>query len=146
MARDGFGAVAFGHPALQLLRHDPLLGDGHFLKKQIGWEKRGSASSMITVIGLTQFVFVSLGIMAVKILVNAGSSSGEPTVWLATLDHYGLWLFLIPLVWMFCARAASFLTNGNFITKVIQATGVILSALLFIVFAWAILFPYTISS
>lgn len=58
---------------------------------------------MILTIAFTQFVFVSLGILALHVLLKAGGYAGNVEemfpwfpVWLA---HNGFLLFLVPLLW-----------------------------------------------
>lgn len=62
---------------------------------------------MILTIALTQFVFVSLGILALHVLLksagfaaNVADSFPVFPVWLA---EHSFWFFVVPLVWMACA-------------------------------------------
>src|SRR5262249_53563041 len=50
----------------------------------------------ITVIALTQFGFLALGIASLKILIHSVSSVPPSIQW---LDVISLWLFSIPVIW-----------------------------------------------
>ena len=75
---------------------------------------------MITSIGCTQFVFLSLGILALNVLLkasgyaaNVAESFPSLTVYLA---QHGLWIFCVPLAWVavaaLCARINTSLANS----------------------------------
>ncbi|CAN5735184.1 hypothetical protein BH09VER1_BH09VER1_39770 [soil metagenome] len=95
---------------------------------------------MITVIGITQFVFLSLGIMAMNILVKVGNSKPQDHPPLSLfLYQYGLWLFLIPVAWILLAglfvRPKSRLSYN-----LLGGLGIALAAAILGVFGYAILF------
>ncbi len=54
---------------------------------------------MILVIALTQFAFLALGIVALKIMTHATGSTLTPDR-LETFSQYSLLLFAVPLVWV----------------------------------------------
>ena len=70
-------------------------------------------------IALAQFVMLALATMASHILVNSGSVSSPPETWsdvIATfVSNEGLWLLVIPAVWLFfagwCGKAKGTLAN-----------------------------------
>lgn len=58
-------------------------------------------------IALTQFIMIALASMASNILVNSGAVPIPPVTWSdhATfyVAHQGLWLLLIPAIWLLFA-------------------------------------------
>ena len=54
---------------------------------------------MINVIALTQFAFLTLGIVFLKIMIQANSDY-QISRYLQTLNRIALWLFAIPIVWI----------------------------------------------
>jgi hypothetical protein len=58
-------------------------------------------------IALAQFVMLALATMASHILVNSGAVNSPPATWsdaiAAFVSNNGLWLLLIPAVWLFFA-------------------------------------------
>lgn len=93
---------------------------------------------MFNIIALTQFVFLSLGIMAVNIIVKSGSSNRHSELAII-LAGYGVWLLIIPLTWLIYNSACEKIDKGLFTVKLGRATGILLSAIILIVFAVAII-------
>lgn len=99
---------------------------------------------MILTFAFTQFVFVSLGILAVKVLLKAGGFQPDVAhmfpplaVWLSA---HALWLFVVPLGWtavaMFCDRIGSKAATGF-----VRASGITVCAAipgLFLYTAWTL--------
>jgi hypothetical protein len=52
----------------------------------------------MNIIALTQFAFLTLGIVFLKILIQANSDY-RVSKYLHTLDRIDLWLFTSPIVW-----------------------------------------------
>ena len=98
---------------------------------------------MITVISLTQFAFLSLGIMALKILLHATSNPAPPPPFAAFLDLYYVWLFALPILWVAYASACARINRGVLSAGVARVVGVLLAAAIFICFAIVILLPST---
>jgi len=97
---------------------------------------------MTNIIALTQFVFISLGTMAVNILAkidshqtvigqNASSLNGF-------LANNGIWLLLIPIVWTAFAHGCSLLRKGHLTTKVVHPIGIALTVVIFLLYGYAI--------
>jgi uncharacterized membrane protein len=95
---------------------------------------------MIRVIALTQFVFVTLGSVAAIILVRAETVAttelGQLRMFLAS---HGLWLILIPIVWIILAETITRLIRKESIARMVQASGVLLAAAIVAVYGWVIL-------
>ncbi|MDD5268376.1 MAG: hypothetical protein PHO08_14815 [Methylococcales bacterium] len=96
---------------------------------------------MITVISLTQFAFLSLGIMALKILIHASSVPVEPNSFTAFLDYYGLLLYALPVLWIAYATACVRIDRGALSANAARVVGVIISAAIFICFTLVIMLP-----
>ena len=88
---------------------------------------------MIRVLALTQFAFLTLGIVALKILVQAnGALTTSP--WHQFLDRWALWLFVIPPLWV--GFASICLAYGSAaLPRIAQALGVVLAVLCFLFLA-----------
>lgn len=93
---------------------------------------------MFNIIALSQFVYLSLGIMAVNIIVKSGSLE-QISPLAVLLAGYGVWLLIIPLVWMIYNSACEKIDKGLFSAKLGRAVGILINALIVIVFAIAIL-------
>ena len=96
---------------------------------------------MILTIGLTQFVFVSLGLLTVNVLLKAGgfAQNVESTfpafsVWMA---RDGAWLFILPMLWVAAALFCEQAIRGTLAEKLARATGVIVSAAIFAAYFYA---------
>ncbi len=85
---------------------------------------------MIKVLALTQFAFLTLGVVALKIMVQAnGNVLVSP--YLQRLDAMAVWLFLVPLAWVAFASACLHLDRGVLRPMVAQVLGVILAVACF---------------
>ena len=96
---------------------------------------------MILSIGLTQFVFVSLGLLTVNVLLKAGgfAQNVEATfpafsVWMA---RDGAWIFALPMLWVAMALLCEQAIRGTLAEKLARATGVIVSAAIFAAYFYA---------
>lgn len=96
---------------------------------------------MILTIGLTQFVFVSLGLLTVNVLLKAGgfAQNVEATfpafsVWIA---RDGAWLFILPMLWVAAALFCEQAIRGTLAEKLARVTGVIVSAAIFAAYFYA---------
>lgn len=91
------------------------------------------------VIGLTQFVFMALGIMVLTILVKVSTVSQEVTPLAGFLTTHHLWLVIIPLFW--ALLAAGLTQFGPIASRIANITGILLAILIGILFSVAILKP-----
>ena len=96
---------------------------------------------MILTIGLTQFVFVSLGLLTVNVLLKAGgfAQNVEATfpafsVWMA---RDGAWLLVLPMLWVAVALLCEHAIRGTIAEKLARATGVIVSVAIFAAYFYA---------
>jgi hypothetical protein len=96
---------------------------------------------MILSIGLTQFVFVSLGLLTVNVLLKAGGfaqnveASFPPfSVWMA---RDGAWLFVLPMLWVAVALLCEHAIRGTIAEKIARATGVVVAAAIFAAYFYA---------
>jgi hypothetical protein len=96
---------------------------------------------MIISIAGTQFVFLSLGILALNVLLKAGGyapnvAGSFPSVALV-LAHQGLWLFCVPLIWVIFATACTHAKNRIFNEGTARVTGTLIAVAIFVVFTYA---------
>jgi len=98
-------------------------------------------ASMITVIALTQFAFIALGLMAVKIIYMAHSTTQTLYGYTLFLERYGFWLFVVPFLWMFYAQSSMMLKRSIFQPKIARAVGVGISVVVVLLFLLVTLFP-----
>ena len=96
---------------------------------------------MILSLALTQFVFVSLGILTVNVLLKAGGYAGNVaatfpplSVWMAT---HGPWFFAVPLAWVAFAALCLHFRSGLFTETTARFTGIVLTGALFAVYFYA---------
>jgi hypothetical protein len=92
---------------------------------------------MIISIAATQFVFLSLGILALNVLLAAGGyapnvASKFPDL-AVQLGRHGLWMFAIPIAWV----ALASLCERYGLPAVARVTGVLIAAGIFGVFTYA---------
>jgi len=92
---------------------------------------------MIISIAATQFVFLSLGILALNVLLKAGGyapnvASKFPDL-AVRLGRHGVWMFIIPLAWMAFASLCE--RYGK--PAVARVAGVAIAAGLFILYTYA---------
>jgi hypothetical protein len=97
---------------------------------------------MLQIIALTQFVFLALGSMGVTVLLKAsgypiGSPKDYPQLSLFLMEN-SVWLLLIPIFWSAYAYAGMTIERGIVSSKVAIAVGIALTALIFVVYAFAI--------
>jgi hypothetical protein len=74
--------------------------------------------------------FLVLGIVFLRILVNATTESLSPS--LVLLNENAVWLLAIPLIWAFLAVALGGRSGGPVATKVTGATGGAIAVLCFL--------------
>jgi len=96
---------------------------------------------MILTIGLTQFVFVSLGLLTVNVLLKAGGFAQNVeaafpafSVWMA---RDGAWLFVLPMLWVAVALLCEQAIRGTIAEKFARATGVMVAAAIFAAYFYA---------
>lgn len=95
---------------------------------------------MARIIALTQFVFVSLGTMALTILMKTQSDHvGLAHNMREFLTSYGLWMLLIPVVWTFCAEIVQYLSTSPVTLRALNTSGIIIASLVLVVYGWLIL-------
>ena len=90
---------------------------------------------MILPIALTQFVFISLGILSVNVLLKAAGYATNVaetfpafSVWMATQS---LWLFALPLAWVAFAGFCLHFGRGPLSVMMARITGVTLAMVIF---------------
>src|SRR5882757_2178144 len=95
---------------------------------------------MVAVIGITQFVFLSLGVMALNILIKVGTAKPSEHPPLALfLAHNGLWLFLVPLAWVILAALFT-QTNKPALVAICRVSGILLAAAILVAYGYVIFF------
>ena len=99
------------------------------------------SSGLAFVIGLTQFVFLALGLMVLTILVKVSTISREVTPLANFLTSHGLGLAMIPLAW--ALLAAAFGQRGRLAGQCATVSGILLAVAIAVVFTIAILRPAT---
>ena len=82
--------------------------------------------SMITVVALTQFAFLTLGIVSLKILIHSVSSV-PPSI--RRLDVISLWLFSVPVIWSAYATITVRMDKRPVSAVVAQTIGIVLAVL-----------------
>jgi hypothetical protein len=95
---------------------------------------------MINVIALTQFAFLTLSIVFLKIMIHADSDL-RISRYLQTLDRIALWLFLIPVVWIAFASLCSRINKPPLTGRVAYWVGIIIAVLCFLFLATVTLIP-----
>jgi hypothetical protein len=95
---------------------------------------------MINVIALTQFAFLTLGIVFLKIMIQANSDY-QVSRYLQTLDRIALWLFAIPIVWIAFVFLCSHLNRSPLVPRVAYRIGIIITILRFLFLATVTLLP-----
>ena len=100
----------------------------------------GHHAGMCRVIALTQFVFVTLGTMALMILMKTPAHhSGVSQTLRVFLSQYGLWMLLIPVVWVTMAEVVQRGSPGERALQVLQASGILIAAAMLVVYSWLVL-------
>jgi hypothetical protein len=97
---------------------------------------------MLQIIALTQFVFLALGSMGVTVLLKAsgypvGSMADYPRLSLFLMQN-SVWLLLIPIFWSAYGYASLKLERGFVSSKFAVPVGIVLTALIFATYAFAI--------
>ena len=88
-------------------------------------------------IAATQFVFLSLGILALNVLLKAGgyapnvASKFPPLV--VALGRHGVWMFVLPLAWVAFATLCERFGKP----AIARVTGTAIAAGLFILYTYA---------
>lgn len=94
---------------------------------------------MANVIALTQFVFVALGSAAVIALSRAQGYNTSPLQDMRMFAaSNALWLLAIPLFWWVLAQVALNVGKGPLTQRVVQTTGILLSAAILAYYGWLI--------
>jgi len=95
---------------------------------------------MPRIIALTQFVFVSLGTMALTILMKTQPDhTGGAHQIRVFLTQYGLWMLLIPVIWTLCAEITQYASSSNRTLRMLQASGVLIAVAVFVLYGWLII-------
>jgi cytochrome bd-type quinol oxidase subunit 2 len=95
---------------------------------------------MITVLAITQFVFLFLGTIFLKGMVNAnGDITSSP--YFQFLNKNWPWLFLIPVVGIGYAQLSYFINRGPFTRSGASVIGIVLSGICLFFFASVLFFP-----
>ena len=87
---------------------------------------------MITVIALTQFAFLTLGIVTLKILIHSVTSVSPFIRW---LDDVSLWLFSLPVIWSVYATIVVRRNSRLSSPFAAQIIGIVLAVLSFLFLA-----------
>jgi hypothetical protein len=95
---------------------------------------------MINVIALTQFAFLTLGIVFLKIMIQANSDY-QVSRYLQTLNRIALWLLAIPIVWIAFASLCAHINRAPLIPRVAYWVGIIMAVLCFLFLATVALLP-----
>ena len=94
----------------------------------------------MNVIALTQFAFLTLGIVFLKIMIQANSDY-QVSRYLQTLNRIALWLFAIPIVWIAFAFLCSRINRAPLIPRVAYGVGIVVAVLCFLFLATVTLLP-----
>jgi len=95
-------------------------------------ESSSRLGSIITVVALTQFGFLALGIVSLKILIHSTTSVPPSIQW---LDLMSLWLFLIPVIWSVYATITVRMDRPPLSPIVAEVIGIVLAVLSFLFLA-----------
>jgi hypothetical protein len=95
---------------------------------------------MITVLALTQFVFLTLGTIFLKGMVNANGDITS-SLYFQFLDKNWLWFFLLPVAWIAYTLVSYQINKGPFTPQVARVIGAVLSGFCLIFFASVLFFP-----
>jgi hypothetical protein len=95
---------------------------------------------MINVIALTQFAFLTLSIVFLKIMIHANSDL-RVSEYLQTLDSIALWLFVIPVAWIAFASVCSRINRAPLTPRIAYGLGIFLAVLCFVFLATVTLLP-----
>jgi hypothetical protein len=95
---------------------------------------------MITVLVLTQFVFLILGTIFLKGMVNANGDISS-SLYFLLLDKYWLWLFLLPLAGVAYTLLSYQINKGPFTLIAAWVVGAVISVFCLLVFVSVLFFP-----
>jgi len=95
---------------------------------------------MIIALVLTQFVFLTLGIIFLKGMVHANGDITS-SFYYQFVDRNCLWFFLLPLVWVAFTQVSYQINQIPFTIRVARIIGMLLSGICFIFFVSVIFFP-----
>jgi hypothetical protein len=95
---------------------------------------------MITVLVLTQFVFLILGTIFLKGMVNANGDISS-SLYFQLLDKYWLWLFLLPLAGVAYTLLSNQINKGPFTVPTARVIGIVISGFCLLVFVSVLFFP-----
>lgn len=95
---------------------------------------------MINVLALTQFAFLTLGIVSLKIMIQANGTA-DVSPYLQRLDGVALWLFVVPLVWIAFATTCVRVGRAPLTVQTAKVTGVLLAILCFLFLATVTFLP-----
>lgn len=97
-------------------------------------------SLMTTVIAITQFVFLTLGIVFLKGIVNANGDISSSS-YFQFLDKNWPWLFMVPVAWVVFTQVSYQIDRFPLTPKVARVIGIVLSAICFFFFVSVNFFP-----
>jgi hypothetical protein len=97
-------------------------------------------SIMIIVFALTQFVFLTLGTIFLKGMVNANGDITSSS-YFQFLDQNWIWFFLLPVAWTAYALVSYNVNKGPFTPAVARILGIALSGFCLLFFASVMFFP-----
>lgn len=87
---------------------------------------------MILSLGFTQFVLLSLGILALRVLLKAGGYAANVAdtfpSFAVFLANQGIWLFAVPLGWVAFAMICTTMSPGKIGEGIARALGVAIVA------------------
>src|ERR1700733_2853732 len=95
---------------------------------------------MITVLVLTQFVFLILGTIFLKGMVNANGDISA-SIYFQLLDKYWLWLFLLPLAGVAYTLLSYQVNKRPFTPMIARVIGIVISGFCLFVFVSVLFFP-----
>ena len=95
---------------------------------------------MITVLAITQLVFLVLGTILLKGMVNANGDITS-SLYFQFLDKNWAWTFLLPVAWIAYALVSYQINRGPFTPMVARVIGVVLSGICLVFFASVMFFP-----
>ena len=86
---------------------------------------------MIRVLALTQLAFLTLGLVAFKIMFKSGGNTAS-SPFLQFIGRFGFWLYLVPLLWLAMATLGERRSKASPVAKLSEAAGVIIAVLCFL--------------
>ena len=95
---------------------------------------------MITAIALTQLVFLTLGVIFLKGMVNANGDISA-SLYFQFLDKNWPWFFLLPVAWIAFVQISYRINSVPLTPTVARVIGIVLSGICFTFFASVIFFP-----